>query len=139
MGRKRVTKIKKICKFCNKYFYIYKCKLKEVGVGSYCSKRCRGRHKTGNTSPVYKGGRTKHSRGYVLILTPKHPYKNIYNDYIFEHRLVMEKYLGRYLMPEERVHHINGKKDDNRIKNLKLFANIGEHMRFHCLLTKRSR
>lgn len=76
-----------------------------------------------------KGGR-KRSNDYIQLLVLNHPNADV-NGYIYEHRLVMEENLGRYLEPYEIVHHINGIKDDNRKENLVLFLSVAEHTRHH--------
>lgn len=57
-------------------------------------------------------------QGYVALLAPEHPKNN--RGFVAEHRLVMEKHIGRFLESHEIVHHKNGIRDDNRIENLQL-------------------
>lgn len=75
--------------------------------------------------PSWKGGKHIDSNGYILIYKPEHPYCDS-RGYILEHRLVMEQYIGRFLLPSEDVHHINGNRQDNRIENFQLLTH-GQH------------
>lgn len=84
----------------------------------------------GKLNPRWKGGRITEYHGYIYRYKPHHPFTNK-DGYVFEHRLVMEEHIGRYLFPEEVVHHKNNKPSDNDIKNLLLFKNQAEHVRIH--------
>lgn len=91
--------------------------------------------KKGPLSSSWKGGRYSTARDkYVYVYAPDHPHAvkatNGVGGYVLEHRLVMEKIIGRYLHPDEDVNHRNGIKDDNRPENLRLvshFAHFEEH------------
>jgi len=71
---------------------------------------------TGKNNPRWKGGKIITPQGYIRIRKVNHPFND--SGYVLEHRLIMEKKLGRYLKKYELVHHKNGIKDDNRIENL---------------------
>ena len=84
--------------------------------------------------PGWKGGKRENQNGYIVIRAPEHP--RSVNGYIFEHILIMEAMLGRYLTKEEVVHHINEDKKDNRPENLMLFKNDNDHKKYHAFMRR---
>lgn len=84
--------------------------------------------RAGEKHPDWKGG-TIEIKGYRFVYCPDHPSVR-YGRYVAEHRLVMEKVLGRLLQPNEVVHHRDGNKLNNSPENLEVFANNAEHLRY---------
>jgi hypothetical protein len=79
----------------------------------FCSKECR-------QTPI--GTSRKSSAGYTLIKVPA-DYPDVdRTGWAFEHRYIMGQQLGRALRPDERVHHKNGIRSDNRLENLELWT-----------------
>lgn len=82
----------------------------------------------GELSPQWNGGIRDDGSGYTDVWSPYHPYADT-QGYVAEHRLIVEKFLKRFLIHIEEVHHINHDRKDNRLENLYLFPNHSEHMK----------
>jgi len=111
-----------VCSNCGKEYTISKCYLKRNYIHRFCSKRCEGEFNSHHNSiENWQGGCIGHN-GYRYI--------RINGKQIEEHRLVMERHLGRKLKSYEHVHHKNHNKLDNRIENLQILTN-SEHVKLH--------
>jgi 5-methylcytosine-specific restriction endonuclease McrA len=84
------------------------------------TKRPRGAQ-PGPANLNWKGGRTVDPRGYVLIKMPEHPAADV-RGYVYEHRLVMERSLGRFLRPGEQVRHADNAPGNSELSNLRLIV-----------------
>jgi hypothetical protein len=95
-----------------------------------CLKRDLDIARKGDKHPCWRGGKKHQITGHIRMKAGNHPFADG-EGYVLEHRLVMEKKIGRLLRPEEVVHHIDGDPSNNAPENLKLFANTGEHTAYH--------
>lgn len=96
------------CQTCHREFLVSPSR---VGKTKFCSKSC-----------IRKNSGVAEHKGYRWI--------RIKDEWVLEHRWIMEQYLGRKLAPHEHVHHRNNQRNDNRIENLKVVTRA-EHTREH--------
>lgn len=92
------------------------------------------RDRRGPKNSKWRGGIVNDGHGRILIYCPDHPHPNQFGTHVYRYRLEMEKFLGRYLLPEEVVHHKNGIVDDDRIENLEVMTQ-SNHLKLHSPLT----
>lgn len=95
----------------------------------YCSNECRLAALNALPRPIKpmdERKRTLTPKGYIMLRAPD-------GRSMFEHRYVMEQLIGRQLTADERVHHKNHDRTDNRPENLELFSSHSEHMAHHRL------
>lgn len=128
-GILRITSF--LCDRCNEVGFVIQPPRK---FAAYCGNKCANivtatlagfnSHKwvkRGTESHMWRGGRGATDKGYMAAYAPGHPAAKS-SGRVLEHRLVMEKHIGRYLASYESVHHKNGVRSDNRIENLELWT-----------------
>ncbi len=143
-GQKKLrTKIE--CPTCHQIRWVNKSNMiiqKKSGKWTGNCFTCVLNSRIGTKSQVWKGGRIKLPKsGYIVVLLRKEdPYfsmadgmKSPSGSYCYEHRYLIAKKVGRVLKTNEQVHHINFKRDDNRIENLQLYT-ASEHQKLHARL-----
>lgn len=83
----------------------------------------------------WRGGFFITKEGYIKVVPPQnHPSKS---RYVFLHRLIVERRLGRYLKPGETVHHRDENKQNNADYNLKLCSSQSEHAKIGLIKTRK--
>lgn len=115
------TPVVKDCEYCGKEMRL---KPSQAGI-RYCSKLCDGLGRTKRPMERMHNGKAARQdrQGYVMVWQPDHPNKS-FHGWQYEHRLVAEQTVGRYLRSDEHVHHINGVKHDNAIENLAVMDGV---------------
>ena len=80
-------------------------------------------------SPLWRGG-ISIVNGYRCERLAEHPRAHS-NGSVYEHILIAERGLGRFLFDGEVVHHKDGDKKNNDPQNLVVFASQAEHVACH--------
>lgn len=93
--------------------------------------KSRGTKRDGPNNPKWGGGKMVVG-GYIYVHAPEHPHAT-QAGYMCEHRLVMEKRIGRFLTKKEVVHHRDRNKKNNNASNLELISSSGKHFIEHHL------
>lgn len=106
------------CEQCGKDFTLSPSQAEHM-TGRWCTRDCEAASRIKRPLNREYNGKpaVRDKKGYVRVYVPDHP-RATKAGWQFEHRVVVEEFLGRLLARDEHVHHINGIKDDNRLENL---------------------
>lgn len=99
------------------------------------ARKAAKRDQTGSKNSFWNGGKTQDEFGYVMVQCKEHPRASKCGGYVPEHILIAEKKIGRYLTENEVVHHINGRKWDNKPENLSVMTK-SEHSKLHWMIRR---
>ena len=119
------NQITKNCLYCGKEFIV---RPSEAGI-KYCSRECEANSKIKRPTGRMHNGRPviENYAGYLTVYEPTSPMASR-TGRVLEHRFVMAEKIGRPLMTDEQVNHINHDKQDNRPENLEIM-NPTDHSR----------
>lgn len=117
---------KRQCRFCDVFFFWQP----GQGKGIYCSRRCscKSHHTKDFQSKAGKAGKAGGATKIPLRGTGTKTYIKEFGRH--QHRVVMERHLGRKLKSNEIVHHIDKNKHNNDLKNLMVMTQ-SEHCALH--------
>lgn len=88
---------------------------------AHLCRQCQNKNPIGREKrPI--GAENIDSWGYILEKVGKNNHPKEHNGWVRQHVLVIEKQIGRYLLPGESVHHKNGDRTDNHPSNLELWT-----------------
>lgn len=112
-----LPRVRAQCPTCGQDFTTYTAASSGEQHRTFCSHKCATDRNVKNSVGREVNGRavTMHVSGYLQVWVPG-------RGRIMEHRYVMEQALGRELVTDEQVHHLNSVKTDNRIENLALLS-----------------
>ena len=150
-----------ICEYCGKKFHLKPYRLSKAKY-NYCTKDCFNSDKSnkfsgennhqyglkGRLNSSWKSDSRISSYGYRLIRCLTHPFRNS-DDFVFEHRLIAEKYLltsectveidgVKYLSSDYVVHHKDFNKRNNEVDNLEIMKKE-DHITLHNIRANRKR
>lgn len=110
----------KICPVCGTPFVVRPSETFLVTCSMACQVKAKTKHDTGrvhNGRPVLMN-----NHGYLTVYEPDHPAANKWNGRVLEHRLVVEKQIGRYLTRHETINHIDHDRSNNAPENLEILS-----------------
>lgn len=143
-----MKRINYLCPLCNKQQETTEWRFKRkktifckncVTIGT--QKGIKKSHLSKERSSRWKGGKYISSDGYEMVKCENEFHPSGRQKYKKAHVLIMEEYLGRELKTQqgnmgEQVHHIDGDKLNNNLKNLVLCKDTREHRNLHVQLEK---